>query len=171
MLIHTRIQFWNSPTVQSSSFHPSQSSRGHNNILKFIYCNYITAVYHFVAIAEYTHVHLPYVFFPLRCIATFTSSVFQTPPSNSGRPRIVAAQSEALERNKRRPQIVAKASKRGTRPRVRMILMTVTTLTLGLFVLYESFPLLTAGLRGCAYYLQRLATVTVSLVRALSSRR
>ena len=71
MLIHTRIQFWNSPTVQSSSFHPSQSSRRHNNILKFIYCDYITAVYHFVAIAEYTHVHSPYVFFPFWCIATF----------------------------------------------------------------------------------------------------
>ena len=39
------------------------------------------------------------------------------------------------------------------------------------FVLYESFPRLTAGVRGCAYYWQRLTTVTVSLVRTLSSRR
>ena len=31
------------------------------------------------------------------------------------------AQSEALERNKRRPRIVATASKRGTCPRLRMI--------------------------------------------------
>ena len=31
-------------------------------------------------------------------------------------------------------------------------LVTVTTLALGLFVLYESFPWLTAGLGGCAYY-------------------
>ena len=31
-------------------------------------------------------------------------------------------------------------------------LVTVTTLALGLFVLYESFPRLTAGLGGCAYY-------------------
>ena len=38
----------------------------------------------------------------------------QTPPSNSGRPRIVAAQSEALERNKRHPPIVAAGSKHGS---------------------------------------------------------
>ena len=30
--------------------------------------------------------------------------------------------------------------------------MTVNTLALGLFVLYESCRRLTAGLRGCAYY-------------------
>ena len=30
--------------------------------------------------------------------------------------------------------------------------MAVNTLALGLFVLYESYPRLTAGLRGCAYY-------------------
>ena len=43
-----------------------------------------------------------------------------TPPSNSGRFRIVATQSEALEQNKRCPQIVATTSKRGTRTHVRM---------------------------------------------------
>ena len=37
--------------------------------------------------------------------------------------------------------------------------------------MYQSFPWLTAGLRGCAYCGQRLAIVTVSLVRTLSSRR
>ena len=65
------------------------------------------------------------------------------------RPRIVAAQSEALEQNKRCPRIVAAASKHGTRT---LALRTVTTLALGLFVLYELFPQLIAGLRGCAYY-------------------
>ena len=40
---------------------------------------------------------------------------------DAGRLRIVAAQSETLEQNKRRPRIVAAASKRGTRTRVRMI--------------------------------------------------
>ena len=42
---------------------------------------------------------------------------------------------------------------------------------IGLFVLYESFPRLTAGLKGCVYYWQRLATVTISLVHTFSSRR
>ena len=46
-----------------------------------------------------------------------------------------------------------------------------TTLALGLFVLYKLFPRLRAGLRGCTYYWERLATVTVSLVPTLSSRR
>ena len=40
---------------------------------------------------------------------------------DAGRLRIVAAQSETLERNKRRPRIVVAASKRGTRTRVRKI--------------------------------------------------
>ena len=44
--------------------------------------------------------------------------------------------------------------------------MMVTTLSLGLLVLYESF----LRLRGWAYYWQRLAIVNVSLVRILSSR-
>ena len=72
--------------------------------------------------------------------------------SNRRCPRIVAAQSESPERNKCHPQIVAAATKRGMRTRVQMILTTVTTLALGLFVLYELFPRLTAGLRGCVYY-------------------
>ena len=38
-----------------------------------------------------------------------------------------------------------------------------------MFVLYESFPRLTAGLRGCAYYCQCLETVAISLVRTLSN--
>ena len=42
-------------------------------------------------------------------------------PSSSGRPRIVAAQSKALKRNKHRPRIVAAGSKRGTCRRVQMI--------------------------------------------------
>ena len=68
ILIHTHIQFWNSPTDQSSLFHPSQTSRKYNEILKLIYCNYIAAVYHFVAIAGYTHVHSPLCIFPhLHC--------------------------------------------------------------------------------------------------------
>ena len=69
-----------------------------------------------------------------------------------------------------RPRIVA-AAKRGTRmhahtcTRMRIILTTVTGLTLGLFVLYNSFPWLTAELRGCVYYCQHLTVVAVSLVR------
>ena len=45
--------------------------------------------------------------------------------------------------------MVAMASKRGTCACVRM---TVTTLVLGLFMLYESFPQLKVGLRGFVYY-------------------
>ena len=40
---------------------------------------------------------------------------------------------------------------------------------LGLFVLYNFFPRLTAGLRGCVYYWQCLTVITVLLVRTLSS--
>ena len=42
---------------------------------------------------------------------------------------------------------------------------------LGLFVLYELFPRLTPGVRGCVYYLQCLATVTISLIGTLSGPR
>ena len=38
-------------------------------------------------------------------------------------------------------------------------------MSLGLFVLYDSFPRLKAELRGCVYYWQRLTAVTVLLVR------
>ena len=76
----------------------------------------------------------------------------------------VAAQSEALEWNKRCPWIVAAASKRGTRTCVRMISDNCHWL----FVLYKSFQRLTAGL---TYYWQRLATVTISLIHTLSSCR
>ena len=72
-----------------------------------------------------------------------------TPPSNSPSPQIVDTKSEALnEINAAR--IVAAASIRGTRTRVRLILTTVTALALVLFVFYESFLRLTAGLRGWA---------------------
>ena len=45
---------------------------------------------------------------------------------------------------------------------IRIILTTVTGLALGLFVLYNSFPWLTAELRGCMYYCQHLTVVDVS---------
>ena len=64
-------------------------------------------------------------------------------------PRIVAAQSEALERNKYSPQIVATASKHGMLKHVRMISVDSRHART---VLYKSFPKLTAGLRGCTYY-------------------
>ena len=38
-----------------------------------------------------------------------------------------------------------------------------------LFLLYDLFPRLTAGLRGCVNYWQRLTVITVSLIRNLSS--
>ena len=101
-----------------------------------------------------------------RCL--FTSSHYTyCISSNRRHPQIVAAQSEALERNECHPRIVAVGSKCGMHTCVQMILTTVTMLALGLFVLYESFPRLTAGLRGCVYYWQHLATVTVSLVPTL----
>ena len=46
-----------------------------------------------------------------------------------------------------------------------------TRLEPGLFVLYDLFPWLTAGLRGCVYYWQCLTVVAVLLVRTLSSHR
>ena len=47
--------------------------------------------------------------------------------------------------------------------------MMITRLALGLFMLYNSFPRLTAGLRDCAHYWQCLTDVTVSLVHTSSS--
>ena len=47
---------------------------------------------------------------------------------------------------------------------MQIILTTVTGLALGLFVLYNSFPWLTAELRGCVYYCQHLTVIAVSLV-------
>ena len=51
--------------------------------------------------------------------------------------------------------------------------MTVTGLSLALVLcmLYDFFPCLTPGLRGYAYYWQRLTVITVSLIRTLSSQR
>ena len=69
-----------------------------------------------------------------------------------------------------RPRIVAAAT-RGRRTRKRIIQTTVTGLALGLFVLYNSFPWLTAELRGCMYYCQHLTVAAVSLVCTLSSCR
>ena len=60
-----------------------------------------------------------------------------------------------------RPQIVATAT-HGTRIHMRIILMMVTRLALGLFVLYNSFPWLKAELRGCVYYCKHLTVVAVS---------
>ena len=70
-----------------------------------------------------------------------------------------------------RPRIVAAAT-RGRRTRKRRIIQTtVTGLAIGLFVLYNSFPWLTAELRAVAlYYCQYLTVVAASLVRSLSSR-
>ena len=51
-----------------------------------------------------------------------------------------------------RPRIVAAATC-GRRTRKRVIQMAVTGLALGLFVLYNSFPWLTAELRGCVVLL------------------
>ena len=80
---------------------------------------------------------------------------------NSSCPRIVATPSEVLEQNKCRPGIVAAASKCGIRTHAcEWFLITVTTLALRLFVLCKSFPQLTSGLRGCAYYWQCLTIVT-----------
>ena len=62
-----------------------------------------------------------------------------------------------------RPRIVAACSNtRHTHTNT-----TVNGLALGLFVLYNSFPWLTAELRGCVYYCHHLTVVAVSL---LSSR-
>ena len=58
---------------------------------------------------------------------------------------------------------------RRTHTYMRIILTTVTGLELGLFVLYNSFPWLTAELRGCVYYCRHLTVVAVSLARTLSS--
>ena len=41
----------------------------------------------------------------------------------------------------------------------------------GCTLLYDLFPWLTAGLRGCVYYWQHLTAVAVSLVHTLSSHR
>ena len=49
------------------------------------------------------------------------------------------------------PRVVTAAT-RSTRTRMQIILMTVTGLVLGLFLLYNSFPWLAAELRGCMYY-------------------
>ena len=75
------------------------------------------------------------------------------------------------EQNKLCPWIVAAASIRSMHTHVcESFLTTVTMLALGPFVLYASFPL-TAGLRGCTYYWQCLAIVTVSLVHISFSHR
>ena len=58
---------------------------------------------------------------------------------------------EALEQNERRPQIVAAASKRGTRTHVRMICDDGHHASARTVMLHKSFPRLTAGLKGCAY--------------------
>ena len=84
-------------------------------------------------------------------------------------PRIVAAQSEALEQNKRCPQIVAAGSKHV--PIISVTMVTTLALALGLFVLYKLSPRLTAGVRGCAYYRQHLATIIISLMHTLSNHR
>ena len=58
------------------------------------------------------------------------------------------------------PRIVAAAT-RSTRTRMKIILMTVTRLALGLFVLYSSFPWVTAELRDCVYHCQYVTVVPV----------
>ena len=55
------------------------------------------------------------MFNPLNAVTIYRIS------SNRHHPRIVAAQSEALDRNECHPRIVAAASKRSTCTRVRMI--------------------------------------------------
>ena len=112
-----------------------------------------------------------YTWDSVKCPDSWTRYPFRI-SSNSDRPRIVAAQSKALEQNKHHPRIVAAANAAHAHV-YELFLTTVTKLVLGpfLLLLYESFPRLTAGLRGCAYYWQHLATVTVSLVCTLSSLR
>ena len=75
--------------------------------------------------------------------------------------------------NRRRPRIVAVASKSGTRTRVRMISDDSHHASARrFFFLFRVIPTgLTPGLRGCAYYWQSLATIAVSIVPTLSSRR
>ena len=82
---------------------------------------------------------------------------------NRRRPQKVAAQKKC------HPWIVATASIAIHAHVCKWFLATVTMLVLGLFMSYQSFSRLTAGLRGCTCYRQRLTVVTVSLVHALSS--
>ena len=78
----------------------------------------------------------------------------------------------SFEQNKHLPWIVAVASIHSTHTLCESFLTMSTRLVLGLFVLYDSFPQLRTGLRGCTYCWQHLTVVTVSLVRiTLSSSR
>ena len=86
------------------------------------------------------------------------------------------AQSEALERNKRRPRIVVAASKRGTCPRLRMIFNGFLFddgyhASAKSICVVRVVPTADSRTERLRVLLQRLATVTVSLVRTLSSRR
>ena len=73
-----------------------------------------------------------------------------------------------ISSTRHRLQIVAAETIRDARIRMRIILTTVTGLVLGLFVLYNSFPWLTAELRGCVYNCQHQTVVAVSLVRTFN---
>ena len=67
---------------------------------------------------------------------------------DSHRPQI-NAQSTALSKVNAAPQIVPR---HGTRTYTQILSKDIIGLPLGLFVLYDMFPWLTAELRGCVYY-------------------
>ena len=97
--------------------------------------------------------------------------------SNRCHPQIVAAQSKALEHNKCRPRIAAAASKHGTCTRVRMISDDCHHASARTVRVVRVIPTADSRTERLCVLLtvssshQRLATVTVSLVRTLFSRR
>ena len=97
--------------------------------------------------------------------------------SNRCHPRIVAAQSKALEHNKCRPRIAAAASKHSMCTRVRMIsddchhTSTRTVRVVQVIPTADSRTERLCVLLTVSSSHQRLATVTVSLIHTLFSRR
>ena len=82
----------------------------------------------------------------------------------------MAEQIEALEQTKNHTQTVVTASECGTHTRVQMISDDDHHTRAWTVRVVRVIPTLTAGMGGCACYWQRLATVTVSLIRTLSTR-
>ena len=68
------------------------------------------------------------------------------------------------KQSKHCPQIVAGPTVVPHAHKCEQFLMMFIRLVLGLFVLYNLFPRLTAGLRGCAKYLQHLTVIAVSFI-------
>ena len=64
------------------------------------------------------------------------------------------------EQNQWHPQVVAVGSMLNTN---KYLALAITKIVLGLFVFYDLFPWLTAGLRDCMNYCQCLSVITMCL--------